>query len=97
MTDGVPSLLADLADDTRNVLLTLARIWATTATGETLSKDEAADWGLPRLPDELQPMLARARDLYLVGGYGDPWSPDAVRLLADHLVGRIIAARSLSD
>lgn len=96
MTDGVPSLLADLADDTRNVLLTLARIWATIATGEILSKDEAADWVLPRLPDELQPMLARARDLYLVGGYGDPWRSDAVRLLADHLVGRILAARSVS-
>ena len=43
MLDGVPSLMADLADDTRNVLLTLARIWTTVATGEIRSKDEAAD------------------------------------------------------
>ncbi|HYI66036.1 MAG TPA: aminoglycoside adenylyltransferase domain-containing protein, partial [Candidatus Limnocylindrales bacterium] len=31
MVDGVPSLLSDLGDDTRNVLLTLARIWTTVA------------------------------------------------------------------
>lgn len=33
MTAGIDGLLADLAGDTRNVLLTLARIWMTCATG----------------------------------------------------------------
>jgi streptomycin 3"-adenylyltransferase len=93
MVDGLPALLADLAGDTRNVLLTLARIWTTVMTGEIRSKDDAADWALSRLPEEHRPMLARARDLYRSGGYGDPWDEGAVRALAEHLVTHIVAAR----
>ncbi|MFF4674369.1 aminoglycoside adenylyltransferase domain-containing protein [Streptomyces sp. NPDC001279] len=36
---GIPELLANLDDDTRNVLLTLARAWTTLATGEIKTKD----------------------------------------------------------
>ena len=89
MVDGVPSLLSDLADDTRNVLLTLARIWTTVATGEIRSKDEAGDWAQARLPEAHRPTLARARDLYRTGGYGDPWDGSVVRLLAERLVSEI--------
>jgi predicted nucleotidyltransferase len=92
MLDGLPSLLSDLADDTRNVLLTLARIWTTIATGEIRSKDEAAEWVLSRLPDALRPTLARARDLYRTGGYGEPWDDGAARLLAERLVNEITSA-----
>jgi hypothetical protein len=35
---GIPGLLDDLDGDTRNVVLTLARIWTTLATGEMRSK-----------------------------------------------------------
>lgn len=91
MVDGLPALLADLPGDTRNVLLTHARIWATVSTGEIRSKDDAADWALSRLPDEHRPILARARDLYRTGGYGDPWDEGAVRVLAEHLVTEIHA------
>ena len=38
---GIPGLLADLDDDTRNVLLTLARILVTVESGEIVAKDEA--------------------------------------------------------
>ena len=93
MVDGLPALLADLASDTRNVLLTLARIWTTVASGEIRSKDDAADWALSRLPDEHRPILARARDLYRTGGYGDPWDEGAVRDLAEHLVSEIGSVR----
>jgi streptomycin 3"-adenylyltransferase len=65
MTDELPSLLADLATDTRNIVLTLARVWLTVATGEIRSKDAAADWALARLPAEHRPVLARARAIYL--------------------------------
>ncbi|MFE0172158.1 aminoglycoside adenylyltransferase family protein [Streptomyces sp. NPDC059002] len=65
MTAGVPELLDELATDTRNVLLTLARIWTTLATGDIKSKDAAADWALARLPAEHRPVLARARAVYL--------------------------------
>jgi streptomycin 3"-adenylyltransferase len=74
MTDDLDGLLADLEDDTRNVLLTLARMWSTLATGEIRSKDEAADWTLQRLPDEHRSILALARDAYL-GRVEDDWPP----------------------
>jgi predicted nucleotidyltransferase len=96
MVDTIPSLLDDLEADTRNVLLTLARIWTTLATGEIRSKDAAADWVLRHLPDGVRPMLARARDLYRDGGYG-VW-PDqvAVRELAEALVDGIRTAYGAS-
>lgn len=89
MVDGLPQLVADLETDTRNVLLTLARIWCTVATGEIRSKEQAADWVLVRLPAEQRPILGRARDLYLAGGHG-PWDDAAaVRAHADHVIAGI--------
>jgi predicted nucleotidyltransferase len=61
----VPGLLDDLEPDTRNVLLTLARVWVTLATGEIRSKDGAADWAAERLPAGLRPVIERARAIYL--------------------------------
>lgn len=68
---GVTSLIADLEPDTQNVVLTLARIRVTLATGEIVAKDVAADWALARLPAEHRPVLARARDGYRSGVYAD--------------------------
>ena len=65
MLEGIGPLLADLDDDTRNVVLTLARIWTTLGTGEFRSKHAAADWALERLPEEHRAVLARARAIYL--------------------------------
>ena len=42
-------MIPGLVDDTRNSVLTLARIWLTVETGEIGPKD-AADWALERLP-----------------------------------------------
>lgn len=75
-------VMRDLAGDTRNVLLTLARVWASLETGELLPKDRAAQWAIERLPDEHKLPLARARDLYLEGSYGQ-WGD--VRACADYL------------
>ncbi|GAA1161829.1 aminoglycoside adenylyltransferase family protein [Streptomyces hebeiensis] len=69
---GVPELLAELASDTRNVLLTLARIWLTLTTGEIRPKDAAADWALTRLPAEHRAVLAHARAVYL-GAETERW------------------------
>jgi predicted nucleotidyltransferase len=65
MTSAVDGILLDLENDTRNYLLTLARIWSTLVTGEIRSKDLAADWALERLPDEQRLVLERARAIYL--------------------------------
>ncbi|MFI6284090.1 aminoglycoside adenylyltransferase family protein [Streptomyces sp. NPDC051018] len=93
---GVPELLAELETDTRNVLLTLARIWTTLATGSLTSKDAAADWALDRLPPAHRPVLAHARAVYLgeveeneeIGESWDGRLSDAGRH-AEYVVGEI--------
>ncbi|WP_448317274.1 aminoglycoside adenylyltransferase family protein [Streptomyces sp. CO7] len=67
--EGVPGLLDSVEEDTRNVLLTLARVWYTLGTGRIGRKDTAADWVLDRLPTGLRPVLRHARHLYLHCGY----------------------------
>lgn len=89
---GVPELMADLGSDTRNVLLTLARIWVTLATGAIRSKDAAADWALERLPPEHRPVPAWARAEYLGRTARTP-SAGAARACADALV-RAVADQS---
>jgi hypothetical protein len=53
-----------LESDTRNAVLTLARIWNAAETDDVLSKDRAAEWALQRLPDEHRPALEHARAVY---------------------------------
>ena len=88
---GIESLRKDIATDTRNVLLTFARIWATVVTGTIRSKDAAADWALNRLPDQYRPALARARAGYLADEQ-ETWSrvalSDAIRYV-DYVVSEL--------
>ena len=86
----IDSLLGNLDSDTGNVVLTLARIWSTLATGAIRSKDAAADWALTRLPEEHRAVLARARAIHL-GDEGESWKDlqPRVRLHADYVVGEI--------
>ena len=60
---------ADWAGDERNIVLTLARIWYSAATGEIAPKDAAAAWALAYLPDDDRPILDAARKAYL--GHGE--------------------------
>ncbi len=64
IADSLPTLLANVRGDERNVMLTLARMWVTLATSQIVPKDAAADWLLPRLPPERRALLATARDAY---------------------------------
>jgi streptomycin 3"-adenylyltransferase len=82
--------LDNLDSDTRNVILALARIWSTAATGVIRSKDDAADWALDRLGKQHRTVLARARAIYL--GDEEEWWDDIeaqVRPYADHVVAEI--------
>ena len=90
MLDVIPSLLADLEGDERNVVLTFARIWTTLATGIVRSKDAAAHWALPRLPPEHRPVLAHARASYL-GETAEEWGElmPRVRPHVDHVITEI--------
>ncbi|WP_116276785.1 aminoglycoside adenylyltransferase domain-containing protein, partial [Klebsiella pneumoniae] len=51
--------------DECNIVLALARIWFSAATGRIAPKDVAAEWLLERLPSEHQPVLSTARRVYL--------------------------------
>lgn len=90
MQDILPSLVDNLEHDTRNVLLTLARMWRTAVTGKFVTKEAAADWALPRVPIGLREALVLARDGYR-GTVEDDWSGrlcDA-RKAATHLCGNV--------
>jgi predicted nucleotidyltransferase len=93
LTDALPALLADLEKDTRNVILTLARVWVTMATGHIVSKSDAVQWAIDRLASEVSPPLALARQLYVGGGFG-PWDDlQAVRRTSaamQYEIGRLV-------
>jgi len=90
---GIPGLFDDLEDDTRNVLLTLARILVTVETGTLVAKDEAAEYAIARLPVAHHAVLRRALDAYHGPDYGrfDDLAAD-VRPCADALRAAIDAA-----
>jgi predicted nucleotidyltransferase len=87
----IDALLEDLAPDTRNVVLTLARIWTTLATGDIRSKDAAADWALECLPEEHRAVLARARAVCL-GEEDERWDDlqPRIRPHADYVVREVM-------
>lgn len=99
MVGDIDRLRGDIDSDTRNVILTLARIWSTVATGVIRPKDAAADWVLARLPEGHGPVLARARAIYL-GDQAERWNDlqKRVAAYADHVVAEIRRlANSTSD
>jgi len=94
--DFVAALLATVAQwnaepdwrgDECNVVLALARIWYSAATGRIAPKDVAATWVLERLPETCRPVVAAARAAYLGGG------EDATILSGEPLAAFICYAR----
>lgn len=77
MREAIPSLVAGLKGDERNVLLTLARMWRTADTGEFVTKDVAAKWAGFQVPTDVGDTLRFAGDAYL-GNAVDEWSGRAV-------------------
>ena len=69
---GVSSIMDELESDTRNVLLTLARMWRTLETDTICSKPAAADWVITRLPKQYQPVLQRAKAICM-GEENEHW------------------------
>ncbi|HVA90156.1 MAG TPA: aminoglycoside adenylyltransferase family protein [Chloroflexota bacterium] len=97
----IAMLLDEIDWDTRNVLLTLARVWSTVATDLIRSKDAAAAWAVTHLPQEHQLVLARARAIYL-GDEDERWDDLKARIrpcagaMVDQIT-RLSADGSLSD
>ncbi len=65
ITCEIDSVLNDLNWDTRNVLLTLARIWSTVETDLIRSKADAADWTISKLPEKYKEIVMRAKSILL--------------------------------
>lgn len=91
MRDALPMLLDGLRGDERNVLLTLARMWRTAATGEFVDKDAAATWAAPLMPDPEADTLIHAHKAYL-GKVDDDWErrQAAAKRAAAHLRQRVL-------
>jgi aminoglycoside 9-adenylyltransferase len=87
--DELPGLLENLPTDTRNVLLTLARIWVTVATGRIVPKDVAAAWVAERVEPEVSEPIVRARDLYIHGGFGSWKDEQAIDRAVEAMLGGI--------
>jgi hypothetical protein len=91
MRDALPGLLDGLHGDERNVVLTLARMWRTAATGEFVAKDAAATWAAAQMPNREADTLIHAREAYL-GKVKDDWEyhEAAIRKTAAHLHKRVL-------
>jgi predicted nucleotidyltransferase len=92
------SLMADLASDTRNVLLTFARIWSTVVTDAIRSKPDAAAWVLARLPAAYRPVMQRARAI-CIGEEPEHWRDlhALIQPCADFMVSKIREQISLLE
>lgn len=95
MLSDLDRLTEELEEDTRNVLLTYARIWSTLKTNTIRSKSSAADWAIHHLPKIYQPVMQRAKSI-CIGIENEYW--DDIELLlkpcADFMLDKIHQAAS---
>ena len=54
---SLPGLISNVKGDERNVLLTLSRMWFTLETEDVTTKDVAAEWVIPQLPETFTSLL----------------------------------------
>ena len=89
-TDALQNLMSELYSDTRNVLLTLARIWSTVMTDAIRSKPTAADWAIDRLPEQYHPVMQRAKAI-CSGVEKENWDDleELLKPCADFIIGQI--------
>lgn len=92
MLSDVERLTSEIKEDTRNVLLTCARIWSTLETDAIRSKPAAADWVMNRLPALYQPVMQRAK-LICIGVENEHWDDiqELIQPCADFMVSKINA------
>jgi len=90
LTSEVTNLTEDLDWDTRNVLLTLSRIWCTLETDLIQSKSKAVEYAIQRIPQEYKPVLKHAKEV-LHGEKEESWQEFTgdVKACSDYMVQRI--------
>lgn len=98
MLHDLDRLSLDLGSDTRNVLLTYARIWSTLETNAIRSKPAAANWVINRLPKEYQPVMKRAK-LICIGLENERWEDiqELIKPCADSITKEIKVQIPLVD
>lgn len=98
MLHDVNRLVEELSDDTRNVLLTVARIWSTLETDAIRSKSAAADWVMKHLPKVYQPVMMRAKSICM-GIEKEYWDDISalIRPCAEFMVDKINVQTSLTN
>ncbi len=85
---------SDWQGDECNIVLALARIWFSVATGAIVPKDIAASCALERLPQEHRPVLVSARAAYQGDAIQDLVDcPERVAAFIRH-VKRVILSRA---
>lgn len=96
MLEGLGDLCHELETDTRNVLLTLARIWSTLSTDQIRSKPAAADWAISRLPEKYHPVIERAK-LICIGVEIEHWDDlkPLIKPCADFMLEQINVQKNL--
>lgn len=92
MLHDLERLGSELEDDTRNVLLTYARIWSTLETNAIRSKPAAADWVINHLPKMYQPVMKRAKSI-CIGMENEYWKDieQFIKPCADFIKEKILA------
>lgn len=95
---AVDGLMADINSDTRNVLLTLARIWCTLSTDKIRSKPAAADWASNQLPDAYQSVMQHAKAI-CIGEKPELWAEvsEFIKPCAQFIIEKITQQISLLD
>jgi streptomycin 3"-adenylyltransferase len=90
MIHELNDLIDNLGNDTRNVLLTCARIWNTVETNTIQSKPNAADWVINRLPEAYQPVMKRAKTI-CIGEENEYWDDinSLIKPCADFMLNKI--------
>lgn len=98
MLSDLDMLAAGLRHDTRNVLLTYARIWSTLKTNQIRSKPAAADWATVYLPKMYQPVVKRAKSI-CTGIENEYWNDikALIKPCANFMVGQINAQALLMN
>lgn len=96
MIHDLDRLGSELESDTRNVLLTYARIWSTLETNAIRSKPSAADWVMNHLPKIYKPVMKRAKSI-CIGLENEYWDDlkEIIKPCADFMVDKINGQISL--
>lgn len=91
-TAEIGFLMNEIDWDTRNILLTLARIWTTLETDTIRSKEAATSWAIEKLPNEFKPVLEYAKAV-LLGEKEENWNElkDLINPCAEYMIEKIKA------